>query len=164
MCCLTCVRLGPARGGSVSPARILGNFRGSVHRFIGILALSVFVASCGSDSATAPISTSIAGSYTLRTINGAPLPFIVLQVGADKVEVLNETVVVAEGGTFMQQGSLRVTEGGVVSTESYAETGTYTRNGTAITFVNSDGSSGTGTVNGATITISIVGFAFMYRK
>ena len=138
-----------------------------MHRFIGVLAISALatLAACGGDSATAPSSTSIAGSYTLRTVNGAPLPVIVVQIGAYKIELLNETVVVVDGGTFTQQGSVRITEGGVVSTESYADAGTYTRNGTAVTFVfNSDGSSGTGTVNGATITVVVDGFSLVYRK
>jgi hypothetical protein len=129
-----------------------------------LVCLTLFVAACGGDS-TAPGTTTIAGSYALQTINGSPLPYAVVQVGADKVEVLNETVTLSEGGTFTQQGSVRLTENGVVSTQSYSDAGTYTRNGTAISFFfNSDGSSGTGTVSGNTITVAFSGFSLVYRK
>lgn len=129
-----------------------------------LIGFSLAIAACGGD-ATSPGSVSVAGSYALQTVNGSPLPFIVLQIGADKVELLNETVTLSEGGTFTQQGALRVTESGFVSTESYADAGTYVRNGTAVAFeFNSDGSTGTGTISGNTITVAVSGFSLVYRK
>lgn len=131
---------------------------------LALCAVTATLAACGGDSATGP-SASIAGAYTLRTVNGGGLPFTLAQVGADKLELLNETVVLSEGGTFTQQGSFRITEAGVVSTEFYADAGAYTRSGTAVTFVfNSDGSSGTGTVASGTITVAFEGFSLVYRK
>jgi hypothetical protein len=122
------------------------------------------VTACSKDSPTDP-NASIAGAYTLRTVNGNNLPFTVLQVGADKAEVLNETITVSDAGTFTQQGTFRFTESGVVTTEGYADAGTYTRSGTAVTFVFlSDGSSGTGTVSGGVITVGFEGFSYVYRK
>lgn len=125
---------------------------------------TLFVAaSCGGDS-TAPGTANIAGSYALQTVNGAPLPFVVLQIGADKIEVLNETVTLAAGDTFTQQGSLRITQNGVVAIDSYAEVGEYTRNGTALNLVFSDGTSGTGTISENTITVGVSGLSLVYRK
>ena len=126
---------------------------------------TLFVAaSCGGDS-TAPGTGSIAGSYALQTVNGAALPFVVLQIGSDKIEVLSETVTLAEGDTFTQQGSLRLTQNGVMSIDGYAEAGVYTRNGTALNLVfTSDGTTATGTISGNTITVGISGLSLVYRK
>lgn len=129
-----------------------------------LVCLTLFATACGGDS-TAPRTTTIAGSYVLRTVNGSPLPYLVAEIGADKLEWLNETVTLSEGGTFTQQGSFRLTQNGVVSTESHSDTGSYTRNGTAISFYfNSDGSSPTGTVSGNTITVAFSGYSLVYHK
>lgn len=129
-----------------------------------LIACSLAVTACGGD-ATSPGSASVAGSYALQTVNGDPLPYIVLQIGADKIEVLNETVTLLDGGTFTQQGSLRVTESGVVSVQSYVDAGSYVRTGTALAFeFNSDGSTGTGTISGNTITVGVSGLSLVYRK
>jgi len=137
-----------------------------MNRLSKVLAcFTLFVAaSCGGDS-TAPGTKSVAGSYALQTVNGAPLPFVVLQIGSDRIEVLNETVMLSQGDTFTQQGSLRITQNGVVSIDSYAEAGAYTRSGTALNFVfSSDGTTGTGTLSGDTLTVGISGLSLVYRK
>jgi hypothetical protein len=127
---------------------------------------SLFVAaSCGGSDSTSPGTAGITGSYALQTVNGAPLPFTVLQIGSDRIEVLNETVTLSDNGTFTQQGSLRITENGAVSTDSYTEAGSYTRNGTALNLVfGSDGTTGTGTISENTITVGISGVSLVYRK
>jgi hypothetical protein len=138
-----------------------------MNRFSKVLAcFSLFVAaSCGGGDSTSPGTARIAGSYALQTVTGGPVPFVVLQIGSDKIEVLSETVNLSDGGTFTQQGSLRITENGVVSMESFAEAGVYTRNDTALNLVfSSDGSTGTGTISGNTITVGIGGVSLVYRK
>ncbi|HYD53638.1 MAG TPA: hypothetical protein VEA99_13465 [Gemmatimonadaceae bacterium] len=132
-----------------------------------VLVVGSLLAGCGGDdgSPTEPTSGSIAGTYTLRTVNGNNLPFTILQVGADKIELMNETITVAEGGSFTQQGTVRLTESGTVTTESYADAGSYTRNGTSVTFrVNSDGTTITGTIANGSITAAADGFSLVYRK
>ena len=44
---------------------------------IGVLALALSVAACASSDATSP-TVSVAGTYTLKAINGSPLPYAVL--------------------------------------------------------------------------------------
>lgn len=128
--------------------------------------ITLFVsASCSGGDSTAPGTASIAGSYALQTVNGAPLPFVVLQIGSDKIEVTDETVTLSGGDAFTQQGSLRITQSGVVSTDSYAEAGVYTRNGTAVNFVfSSDGTTGTGTISGNSLIVAVSGLSLVYRK
>jgi methyl coenzyme M reductase beta subunit len=61
--------------------------------------------------------------------------------------------------------TVKTTESGQVTTESIPDAGTYTQNGTAVTFTfNSDGSSGTGTLNGNTVTVASQGFSLVYTR
>jgi hypothetical protein len=61
--------------------------------------------------------------------------------------------------------TIKTTEGGQVTTETIPDAGTYTQTGTAVTFTfNSDGSSGTGTLNGNTVTVASQGFSLVYTR
>ena len=122
-------------------------------------------AACGGDSPTQPTSSSVAGTWSLQTINGTGLPYIVAQTGSDKVEVTSDVLTVVGSGSFTQITQVRVTQNGQVSTQSIPDAGSYVLNGTAVTFTfNSDGSSGTGSLSGNTLTIAEDGFAYVYRK
>lgn len=102
----------------------------------GVIALAL--AAC-SDS-TGPDTDDLLGSYDLITIDGASLPVIVDQVGEDKAEVTMGTVTLDEDGTFGDVTELRITEGGVVTTEVQATQGTWTISGSTVTFLPNDGS------------------------
>ena len=122
-------------------------------------------AACGGDSPTQPTSPSVAGTWSLQTINGTGLPYIVAQTGSDKVELTSDVLTVVGSGSFTQITQVRVTQNGQVSTQSIPDAGSYVLNGTAVTFTfNSDGSSGTGSLSGNTLTIAEDGFAYVYRK
>jgi hypothetical protein len=43
-------------------------------------------AACGDDTGTGPGEVGVAGSYTLRTINGQNLPYTTLSSGLNKAE------------------------------------------------------------------------------
>ena len=120
---------------------------------------------CGDDSATAPTTDSVAGTWSLQSINGTALPYVVFQIGADKVELVSDVVVAVASGTFTQTTVVRTTASGQVTTESQADAGTWSLNGTAVTFqFNGDGTTGTGSISGNSMTIAESGFAFVYRK
>src|SRR5262245_21206057 len=130
-----------------------------------VLALSL-VAACGGDSTTGPpVQEQIAGTWTLSTVNGAPLPFTIAQTGTNKIEILSDVFVVVSTGSFTQTTTVRSTINGVVSTQSVADAGTYTVNGTAITLhFNSDGSTGTASWSGNTMTTTDGGIALVYLR
>ena len=133
-------------------------------RFIACLLL-VVAAACGGDSPTEPTPTSVAGTWRLQTVNGSVLPFLVGQVGADKLELTSDVLTVAASGSFTQMTQFRVTASGQVSTEDVPDAGTYALNGTAVTFTfDSDGSTGTGSLSGNTLTVAGGGFAMVYKK
>jgi hypothetical protein len=127
--------------------------------------LLIVAAACGSDSPTQPTATSVAGTWSLQTINGTALPYVVAQTGADKVELTSDVLTVVPSGSFTEITTLRVTQNGQVSTQSVPDAGSYTLNGTAVSFTfNSDGSSGTGSISGNTLTVTSDGIALVYKK
>lgn len=132
---------------------------------VAALLFTVTLSACGDDDKTGPGSASIAGTYTLRTVDGKSVPYTYVEDGADRYEVLSETLVVAEGGTFTSRTSLRSTVAGVTRTRVLAGDGTYTRAGTALVLnFAADQTTGTGTLVNGTITIAIEGLTLVYRK
>ena len=133
-------------------------------RFIACLLLMV-AAACGGDSPTEPTPASVAGTWRLQTVNGSVLPYLLVQFGTDKVELTSEVLTVAASGSFTQLTQFTTTQSGEVSIEDLTDAGTYTLNGTAATFTyDSDGSTGTGSLSGNTLTVAGGGFAMVYRK
>jgi hypothetical protein len=126
--------------------------------------LAVALAAC-SDS-TGPDTDDLVGSYDLITIDGASLPVIVDQIGEDKAEITMGTVTLDEDGSFGDVTELRITEGGVVTTEVQSTQGTWTISGSTVTFFPNDGSSNyTMTWNGQLrLTQLFQGFTLVYEK
>jgi hypothetical protein len=90
---------------------------------------------------------------------------VLLQVGADKLELTSDVITANSTGSFTQMTTIRSTEGGQVTNESIPDAGTYTQAGTAVTFTfNSDGSSGTGTLSGNTVTVASQGYSLVYTR
>src|SRR5512146_3171833 len=101
-----------------------------MRRLIPLVALAVAVA-CGSDSTTQPTVASLAGTWTLQSVNGSPLPFTVTQTGTDKVELLSDVVTASANGTYTEAVQFRTTLNGQSTTDTESDAGTFTLNGTA---------------------------------
>ena len=134
-----------------------------MRRFIALAALllaPVVLSGCGSDSGIEEPGPSVVGVYALTSFDGAPLP-VTLIAGDPKLEVVSDEITLAAGGAFTQATSLRWTEGGVASTQSHVEIGTYTASGSTLSFrFSSDNSTGSATVSGRNFTIvSVNAFA-----
>jgi hypothetical protein len=124
--------------------------------------LSSAIACSGSDT-TRPMTPAVEGSWNLNTVNGSALPYT-LQATNPKIEVLSDQISFATGGTFTETGNFRVTDAGLVSMQPVNKSGTWTVNGTALTFTFLSGSTGTGTVSGSSFTVSVDGFSRMYSR
>jgi hypothetical protein len=103
-----------------------------LRKLIALLAL-VATAACSSDSPTNPASASIAGTYTMTAIDGSPLPFT-FQSGTSTVVLLSDVMTVADGGTWSETGTFRVTQNGSTSTQTFVDGGTWSRAGTGVSF------------------------------
>ena len=133
-----------------------------MRRFLFLLVLAGVA--CGGD-ATAPQVVSVAGAWTLQSINGTTLPFVVAQTGANKVEVVSDVITVVATGSFTQTTTYRTTDNGHVTTESFADAGSYTVNGNADTFhFTSDGSTGTAVFDASTLTVASSGTSYIYKR
>ena len=120
-------------------------------------------AACGGDGATGP-HEDIAGSYTLRTINGQNLPYTTLSSGVNKAEVLSSSLSLNADGTFGEERSVRRTHSGVSITEPEMKFGTYTSTNSAVTFRATTGAQVSGTRGGGSITFVEEGFTFVYGR
>jgi hypothetical protein len=136
-----------------------------MRRLIALLVLAVTTAAtaCGGDSSTNP-NAAIGGTYTLKTVNGSPLPYILVQSGTSKFEITDDVVVLTDAGTWTESGHTRTTENGVVTTDAFVDGGSYSRSGTAITLVSSASGSISGSVANGTLTISDVGLVAVYQR
>ncbi len=131
---------------------------------IGALAIT-FATACGGDSTTQPTPASFAGTWSLQTVNGAALPFLVATNGSDKLEITSDVFTVTSSGTFDEMATTRTTISGVATVDTLNDSGTYTLNGSAVTLTfASDGSSIAGTLSGNSMTLTQAGYAFAYKK
>lgn len=118
-------------------------------------------AACGDNSTG--LGASVEGSYTLRSINGTALPYVV-QSGSTKIEVIDDVLTLNLNGTYSETGHTRITEFGSTRTETGTDNGTYTTAGTSITLRSSDGTTSVGTVNGGTLTIVDSGLSAVFTR
>ena len=125
-------------------------------------ALVCFVG-CNNDGLTG--STTVNGTYTLRTVNGSALPYTVSGSGTNKTEVIDDTITLYEGFTYSRSAHSRVTVNGQASDVTTADAGSYGIFGTSITLT--PGNGGTATlvlVSGNTMTLSTTGYVYVFRK
>ena len=133
-----------------------------MRRTLFCLALAA-LAACSGDSSTDPNAT-IGGTYTLRTVNGSALPYIVAQSGANKYEITDDAITLTDAGSWTELWHDRTTTNGQVTTSANTDGGTYTRNGTAITLNSTTSGAISGSVSGGTLTLTDQGVAAVYMR
>ena len=131
-------------------------------RKVFAVALCAAVVACGGDSATAT-SAGIAGTYTLATVNGGPLPFT-FQAAEPKLELLSDQLILTAAGTFTESTVVRVTDEGVVTTRTFPDAGTYIVDAGLASLTFGDGSIGTYTVGNNRLTGTELGLTVVYTK
>ncbi|HUQ48087.1 MAG TPA: hypothetical protein VM053_07585 [Gemmatimonadaceae bacterium] len=95
-------------------------------------------AACWSDKVTG--SSTVFGTYTLRTVNGSFLPFTVSGSGTTKSEIVADTIFLYEGFTFAESAHYRNTVNGTVTLQRVADNGSFGLLGNSISFFSADGS------------------------
>ena len=135
-----------------------------MRRFLAALSLLTLFTACGGDGSTDPTTASIAGTYTLRTVNGSPMPYTVTQSGPYKYEITSDAYTLSDGGTWSEIRTYRTTSNEVVTTSTNPDGGTYSRNGTAITLVSPNSGAVSGSVANGTMTLTAEGFALVFVK
>lgn len=126
-------------------------------RKLMILALAVTTATlsaCGGKDSTGP--DSIAGTYTLTTVNNAQLPFTTSQDATYKAEILASSITLRDDKTFTWSLTGRSTDNGIVDQGTDSFSGTYTITGSTLTLKDPEGST-TATLGDGVITMVIDG-------
>lgn len=95
-------------------------------------------AACWSDKVTG--SSTVFGTYTLRTVNGSSLPFTVSGSGTTKSEILADTIFLYEGFTFAESAHYRNTVNGTVTSQIVTDRGSFGLLGNSASFISVDGS------------------------
>jgi hypothetical protein len=134
--------------------------------FLSTLAAAVAVTTaCGGDSSTGPGAT-VAGTYTLQTVNSKTLPFVLYDDGTQKIEVISDVYNISAGGTYTNQTVVRTTAGGTASTDTLSSNGTYKQSGNSLTLTDAADSTDqvTGTLSGSTFTINVEGVTLVYTR
>lgn len=117
-----------------------------------IVCLLAAALACRGDSGTNPASASIAGTYTLQTVNGAALPATLAQAGTSRTEVMSNTLTMTANATYTAVVAFRTTLDATVTTAQFTESGTWSAEAGSITFRTSDGIVYHGALNGLTLT------------
>ena len=91
-----------------------------------------------SDTAASGDANAAVGLYTLRTIDGQPLPVVIDQQGNDTAEITQGTVTLDASRSFQDSTVVRLTVSGVVSSETDAASGSWTLSGRTVTFTPND--------------------------
>jgi hypothetical protein len=125
-------------------------------------ALVIGATACGDSSG---LDDDVDGTYTLRTVNGSQLPFIVEEDGTSRAEIVSSTLIIHDNNTWSETTTVRLTQGTSITTFTDTFTGTYTLNGNSVVLTDSEGDSLTATFSGSdTLTSTEQGFTFVYRK
>jgi hypothetical protein len=134
-----------------------------IRRLVALLALATLGA-CG-DSGTGPNSTQLEGTYSLRSINGSPLPYTV-QSGVNSITLTSDVITIASNGTWTETLLYRQTINGVTANGAEADGGTWVRAGNDVTLDSnqSQGTAYSGTLSSGTLTFEDVGFVGVFRK
>jgi hypothetical protein len=121
---------------------------------IGVILTGALGFACA-DTITSP--GSVAGAYTLRTIDQQLLPEVV-----DGNEIRGATLVLSANGTFTFNETFSATPGG--QTQTFLDNGTYTLNGTQLTLDFQSLGQAVGTLQNATIQVTLAGHVLVFMK
>lgn len=116
------------------------------------------------DSPTAPTNASLAGTWTLQTVNGNPLPFTIYQDGTEKDDLVGDVITVTASGTFTELSTVRYTANGQTFVDTYEYSGTYVLTGTSVTYTFSDGGSRAAAISGNTFSLVDANLVYVYKK
>jgi hypothetical protein len=127
-----------------------------------VAAVLVLMAACG--AATIPAPVGVAGSYSLRTVNGVSLPFILSQTGPSLNELVDDVITLSDNGTWTSSGHVRNTVNGQSSTTASTNAGSFTKLGESITLSSLTTGASIGVISNGTLTLGQQGVTYVYVR
>ena len=132
-------------------------------RSIATIAL-IALAGCG-DEVTGPTAASLAGTWTLQSVNGLAVPATITGLGANRSDAVSGSVVLTAAATYTQTVSIVSYVSGQATPTNPSDAGSFTIIGSTIEFTSSvGGSSQTATVTGNTMSLTFQGLAVVFAK
>ena len=138
---------------------------------MALLVGSLCVAACNdSDNLNLVTPLNQLGTFTLVSVNGNALPAIVVSTPSPPLTItaLSGQIVINANNTFSSAVALQQNVSGTITTSTRSCTGTWSSNGTTITFVEAAvpncGSTFTGTLAGTTLTASVLGVSAVFAR
>ncbi len=129
--------------------------------FLAITAL--VLAGCSSYDLTTPTQAILTGKWNLTAVEDKPLPYRI--IGPGTREVTGDVLTLSADGTFTESTTIQTTLNGSTTTQTVLDSGTYEFNSTAVTFhFQSNGTFGSGTLNGKKMRVVTSGLPFTYAK
>jgi hypothetical protein len=133
-----------------------------------ILAFAALTACGGDGGGGNDPQVSLPGTYSLSTVDGQAVPYILFQDATLKLEAKNGTFTITGSGTYTENITLRFTDANGVEEIPAICSGTYTKSGNNLTITETEtdvcGGSWTATWDGRnTITIDY-GLLVVYKR
>lgn len=135
-------------------------------RIITLIGLAVTLAACGDDEADPTGPSTVAGTYSLTTVDGQVLPFTVIDLGAYRAKLASGTLALKSDGTYSFQIGIRIEDSGTIRTQTDDDAGVWNATGsTAVTLTSTEANfSRSGTVSGGALTLQSGPAVFSLRK
>jgi hypothetical protein len=123
------------------------------------LLAAILLVSCGGEAITADLSAT-AGIYTLRSENGNPLPYTLVNQTNLQITVLAETLELTAQGAFQDISRITQVSNGITTTIADTAAGSWSLSGVNATLSPNDGSPTIlARIVGSTLTISGTDFS-----
>ena len=125
----------------------------------------VALAACGGDSSTARTSESVAGTWTLQTYNGKPLPVTGTVNGNGSFDRVDSGSIAFDAKSYVLGIKIVNTLGSTSNQQDFNEVGSYSGTAaTGVTLKPNDISGGTGPFNGPTVPVTVSGNTLSFSQ
>lgn len=123
----------------------------------------LFSVACFKDYSTG-VGT-VTGAYTLRTINGSPLPYTINVDASTQKEIVDDMITLFSGGSYSRTQHANLKVNGQTTSQTNTEGGAYVLLGTSVTLNPSpSGRSTVTTIDGKTMTLVESGITWTFMK
>jgi len=132
-----------------------------------VLALSLCAAaSCGGDASVSPSTVSFTGDYTLKTIDGQNLPFVITQFVGFSQAVASSRLTIADGGSWSETRVRLTTQNAQTTQDTVVNSGTWVRSGNLLNLHStvSGVTAFTGTFTGSQLNFTDFGYPYVFVR
>ena len=135
-------------------------------RRAALAGVALMLAACGNDTtAPSPTPARIAGTYSLTMVDGRPLPFLAIDLGAYRVNVVSGNLLLRADGTYTYDVSHRTEDSGNVRTGTDTDGGVWTLEDRTVTLTSTERAfTRSGVVAGDAITVESSGVVLVLTK